>query len=351
MAIIKQASQLPKWFNLNNYKLHGSFSSYECLKILVFRKALLRGLGSINTKIEIKDLAHYDNWKEIHKFSPEQKLNLSATIGTQDSLKNIFEFLIKNPLKTHDHYDLLANPTVSNYWVMTAMQALTEYDDHVEHPSPVRDITVDDIGMKYYELPEVLQSVLFNKYENLDIYNESHRCKHPIYQKVISNAPENLTSFSMPRPKGFTKEQYNTYLRLEKLCSLKLSDIESYSDISTKKLLLEVDLGCSDNLLVEQFQIWLKSQRELSKPSIAQKNNALLTLQKIKNYQIFAFLDLYIWSLFSGNKIQNNAYIEALYPYGAFNEGHVLKTLIPFLNKLFDPKSSDISNLMIINNN
>lgn len=358
MAFIKQFSELPKWFDLKNYtSSYPQLNAEIALRGLVLRKALLRGIGKSNTKLEVKDSGFYDPWPQIHNILLDKNLHYPPQLN--DYLKNltkIFYTIMLAPLKMYTWVDTAENLD-NSFWFQSATFAENEYWEKAIHSKPIKSISILDIGKYFYNLPMPLRFFLKSKYlssHHHDDHLKNSNISNPVYEDLI-NRFKNLikTEFYEEESPFFSLEGIQLCLLLENLCEIEFYNfVSSYTPPSLAHPLLEIDLSCSDNLLTEQFQIWLKTMRTQTKFVKNQNNNSQTTLGKIKSYQIFAFIDLYIWSLLTNNKIQNCVYIEALYPHGAFDDSHINKTLIPFINRLLDPKSQEISNLIIkINKN
>lgn len=351
MAFIKNIKDLPQWFKLENYTTSElSLTAETCLQALIFRKTLLRGLGEANTKISIQDFGYYDNWKQIHELISKGHFVLPLTTNYLSELSNIFYFIVADTLKHHNLLDLLTNDLINNHWCLSVTNAYLEYDAHSKHKTPIKNITINDLGHLFFQIPTQLQCVLQSKYA---VMPEEPECpdnmiKHPSYLRLLQKFDDCISELSTSDIPLFTADGIKAYIAFEDFCHQEFRELEySKDNPSYRNPFIEVDLECSDNLLISQFQDWLKLQRE-ARVSIKKQNlNYNQTLAKIKHYHIFAFLDLYIWSLLTNNKIQSKVFIEALYPYGAFDENHINKVLIPFINKLFNPQSTDISSLII----
>lgn len=351
MAFIKNLRDLPQWFKLENYTTSElSLTAEICLQALIHRKTLLRGLGEANTKISIQDFGYYDNWKQIHELISEGNFSIPLTTNYLSELSKIFYFIIADTLQPHNLIDLFSNDLINNHWCLSVTNAYLEYEAHSKHTAPIKNITINDLGHLFFQIPTQLQCVLQSKYA---VMPEEPECpdnmiKHPSYLRLLERFDDCISELSTSDTPFFTADGIKACIAFDNFCDQEFRELEDSKDNpSYKNPFIEVDLECSDNLLISQFQEWLKLQREAGFSIKKQNLNYNQTLAKIKHYHIFAFLDLYIWSLLTNNKIQSKVYIEALYPYGAFDENHINKVLIPFINKLFNPQSTDISNLII----
>lgn len=353
MAFIKQVSELPKWFDLKNYtSSYHQLNAETTFRGLILRKALLRGIGKPNTKLEVKDLGFYDPWPQIHNILLDKNLHLPPQLNNY--LKNLTEIFYKimlAPLKMYTWMETAKNLD-NSFWYHSATSAENEYWEKAIHSKPIKSISILDIGKHFYSLPMPLRFFLRTKYlsstHHSDYLNDSD-IFNPNYEDLINRFKSLIeTEFHEEESPNFSLEGIKLCLLLDNLCEMEFYNfLSSYTQPCLDNPLLEIDLNCSDNLLTEQFQIWLKNTRKQTNFKKNQNNSSQTTIGKIKTYQIFAFIDLYIWSLLTNNKIQNCVYIDALYPHGAFDDSHINKSLIPFVNKLLDPKSQEISNLII----
>lgn len=353
MAFIKQVSELPKWFNLSNYtSTYHQLDADAIFKGLVFRKALLRGLGKANSNLIIKDLGFYDPWKQIHSLSEEHRKNLPDILNNHiEYLKKVFHLIIAAPLKS---YTLLeAAYKLDNSFLHNSFHlAATEYWEKSTHSEPIKSLSILDIGKNFYSLPMPLRYFLRSKYlpsKYESTYINDIDITDPIYEDLISRFRNLIEGeFNEEECPGYSLEGIKFCLLLNDFCERELYNfLNSYTKPYLGNPLIEVDLGCSDNLLIEKFQIWLKNVRNKNNIEITQNNNSQTTINKIKNYQVFAFIDLYIWSLLTNNKIQNCVYIDVLYPHSTIEDSYIKKSLIPFINRLLDPESQEISNLIM----
>lgn len=356
MAFIKNFSELPEWFDLSNYtSTYHHLDADTIFKGLVFRKALLRSLGETNSSLIIKDLGVYDPWKDIHDLSEEHRKNLPDIFSNYiEYVKKVFHLIIADPLKSYTWHETLLK--LDNSFLYNSFHlAATEYWEKATHPEPIKSLSILDIGKNFYSLPMPLRYFLRSKYlanKHETSYISDSDITDPIYENLISRF-KNLIEleFNEDEYPGHSLEGIKLGLLLNDFCENELYGfLNSYKKPYLGNPLIEIDLGCSDNLITEKFQIWLKNIRAKNNVEIVQNNNSQTTIGKIKNYQVFAFMDLYIWSLLTNNKIQNCVYIDALYPHSTIEDSYIKKSLIPFINRLLDPQSQEISNLLMETN-
>lgn len=356
MKNIKYLNEIPFWFCLKNYSISDNeLDADVILDCLILRKSLLRALGKVNNKIKIVDLGNYDNWNIVHSLGTEKRNDILQHIKFQpNDIKEIFEYIIKDPIKKYNLIDLFNNDTLSNFWVNTVFLAKNAYEDKNCNSQPIKDVDLNDLGKRYHTTPQTIQSFLKTKFDNNQINHIKNKkyCEHPSYKYFSKKHYNYLKESKIMYKENEIMKNISFFIDFNGLCDIKLIDIEKYYTEKTMfNPIIDINLNCSDNLLIEQFKIWLKKQREENTPYKTKNNNILLTLHKIKNYSIFAFLDLYIWSLIYENKIQLKIYIDAIFPNSSYDENYISKTIIPFINKLFNPLSDEASNLMILREN
>ncbi|WP_174493910.1 DUF6387 family protein [Acinetobacter sp. Marseille-Q1623] len=356
MKNIKNLNEIPSWFCLKNYSiLDNEFDADVILDSLILRKSLLRALGKVNKKIKIVDLGYYDNWNIVHSLGTEKRNDVLKQIKTQpNDIKKIFEYIIEDPIKKYNLIDLFNNQTLSNFWVDTVFHAKNEYEHKSYQLQPIKDVDLNDLGERFYTTPQAIKLFLKAKFHNSQINNIQNKkyCEHPSYKYFSQKHYNYLKESKINHKENKITENISFFIDFDEICDIKLIDLEKYYEEKTMfNPIINVNLNCSDNLLIEQFKIWLKKQREENTSYKTKNNNILLTLHKIKNYSIFAFLDLYIWSLIYENKIQLKTYIDIIFPNSSYDENYISKTIIPFINKLFNPLSDEASNLMISREN
>ncbi|MBD2796012.1 hypothetical protein ID856_05595 [Xenorhabdus sp. 18] len=97
-------------------------------------------------------------------------------------------------------------------------------------------------------------------------------------------------------------------------------------------------LTSQDETIISDLRVLLKKWRaELDfeeKPSLISSSWEVIK-PKIINYNIFAFLDLQLWQLATGNSITSGVLSVTLYPEGEYDSIQISQTIKPFSEKLF----------------
>ncbi|PHM55200.1 DUF6387 family protein [Xenorhabdus sp. KK7.4] len=93
-----------------------------------------------------------------------------------------------------------------------------------------------------------------------------------------------------------------------------------------------------DETIIEDLRVLLKKWRkELDlEETLSLINNSWGVIKtKIINYNIFAFFDLQLWQLATGNSITSGVLSVTLYPEGEYDSIQIAQTIKPFSEKLF----------------
>jgi hypothetical protein len=86
------------------------------------------------------------------------------------------------------------------------------------------------------------------------------------------------------------------------------------TSLDYEKALIEVNMHASDEQIVEDFKNWLANTRRVMNKKTAKKRFSVMDFNEWAEYQILPYLDLKIWSLFSGCHLTQVMIGNALFP-------------------------------------
>jgi len=276
---IKHISELPKWFDLNNYTKVRTLSMYDWHVQLVFRKhcldcpnmsALAEPIAIMREKTVIKlaDHHHFNLWygiscmMNIQKFVTTQENNAISSL-TMRNFFNIEKFLLLER-KTYQ-------PELADH-VIDIMQFFS---------SPSHTPTS---GTKFLDTSDGLN---FNT-------SKQEWMNEPIYKSAL---PE---------------------LKAEGL--------------------INVNLDYSDDILIEQFKKWLSAIRVELDTRTKSKAIKQADLNSWALYGVLPYLDLKIWERETNLSIPNRVMADAIYLRGVGGEETVRKTTTPLVEQLLSDK-------------
>ncbi|MFA0870078.1 DUF6387 family protein [Acinetobacter baumannii] len=363
MVYIKDISELPSWFRIENYQIRKEDLSAESfLEQFFFRRMLFGLLTDPNLQIPYQIKANEYNEYTVHAFGSipyilvdEIKLIKNRTIAphTQEwdfkkqLILNAFEMIVKDPLLKNGYGKLITEQDFSLVYCLRHI--LTLYRQY--EIKPITDISIYTIGEKYSLLSNEIKLYLnfeFKEFTENDCFSENLSDE----LKAKLNDEESITSWNY-----VDSLSEKDFMQLEVFCQKNFSEYEcEIKEINPFYInpIIQVDLSSSDSIIQEQFSLWLKKQRKeyLEKNLDEQidvgytvKKNGESFLYKMNQYKVLAYLDLYLWSLLNDHKIKRSVYSHALYINGSYDSEFIRKNLIPQIQSLFDPSSSSIAEL------
>lgn len=359
MAYIKSVSELPKWFNLKNYQQEKEeMTATNFLRQLMVRKTIFDLVSSENFESPVAIAATYQdscifgnlidldvNTIRILKRSPTEPEPTAIEYKNHSVLYAFSRICIDPLLKTEWPDTLKIHEIIWHYSIKTVLH---EYLNNALI-KPIKAVDIYDIGEKFAMLPNIVNEYLESKFQEF-------------YIRELSD--EELEEYKQIGPSSSSLDSLtgDEFEELEKFCNKSFTEYESkFYDEHPYDInpLISVNLACPDHLLKEQFDKWLKNQRNKTNRIIQEekldsdfhiKNSGESLLQKVYLYQMIAYIDLEIWSQVTGNKIKQSVYSHALYPTGGYDGEFIRKTLKPLAVKLLNPKSIEAAELFAFKN-
>lgn len=386
MAYIKTVSDLPKWFNIENYQIEKeNIKASKLLEQIIYRKALFDILTNPNFKIpmdiQVKDRDNYSimntysngfssipylDWDELICMKNQKcKLNPEGLEKTERIINHAFSKIHTNPLFKNPWGILQLDYEFS--WVYCVRVILCEYENYGEI-NPIKDLTVYELGEKFTMLPPGVAQCLKSEFKGVHEAN------------YLKDVREHLKALSMEAALDDFEEEEDETLDgincdyIDSLSKNAYEDIEifyskSFLSVETDnthknpyeiKPFISVDLSCSDSVIKEQFDKWLQHQRKNINKVVLEENLGCdyysvkrmgeSLLYKVYSYQLLAYIDLFLWGIFTGNKIKQSVFTHALFPQGAYDGEFIRKTIKPLIDKLLNPQSREISELFALKN-
>ncbi|OGT41400.1 MAG: hypothetical protein A3F13_05345 [Gammaproteobacteria bacterium RIFCSPHIGHO2_12_FULL_40_19] len=277
---IKRVSELPEWFQLNNYKKARDMSMHDWHVQLVFRKhcltckisALAEPIKIMREKtvISLSDHDYFNLWYQIDK-----KMNLEKYVTTQE-----------NPA--------ISSLTMRNFFNIGKFLR----PERTTYQPELTDYIIDVLQAGSSGAPGITWVNTSDAYLNsLNVPNQEW-LNEPIYK---SASPE---------------------LQAEGL--------------------INVNLDFSDDVLIEQFKKWLLTMR--AEPDMQMKGKAIKQsdLNSWVLYGVLPCLDLKIWEREMSMSIPNRVMADAIYQTGVGGEETVRKTTAPLIEHLLSEKSLNL---------
>jgi len=275
---IKHVSELPEWFQLNNYNKARSISMHDWHVQLVFRKhcltcknisALVEPIEIIRTKsvISLSDHDYFNLWYQIDK-----KINLEKFVMTPE------------------------NPAISSL-TMRSFFNIGKFllPERKNYQPDLTDYTID-----------VLQSA-------------ASGTSGMVY---VNTSDAYLNSFNVPNQNWLNEPIYKS----------------ASPDLQAEGL-INVNLDFSDDVLIEHFKKWLSVTRAELNIQIKGKTIKQSDLNSWVLYGVLPYLDLKIWEREMNASIPNRVMADAIYQSGVGGEETVRKTTAPLVEHLLSETS------------
>ena len=381
MAYIKLASELPSWFNINNYRIDKNKMKAELfLEQIIYRKTFIDLFQNPEFLVPIQiDAKTYPN-SSMHEFGSipyiliDQLTCQKRRIFDPDSRSSSqFEKIVNyaysklqvDPLLLSGFGDLQHDYEFA--WIYCIRRLLSDYRRY--ELSPVKDISIYKLGEKFTMLPEDVAQYLkaeFSGFHPSRVSNEVQNYSEQLEQDSFLDElePENDSS---PEMSGICWDYINSlsaddYSKLESTCQANFLDFERDQQQMHPyyiQPMISIDLSCSDTVIKEQFSQWLiKIRKNIHNTtsddgldthySVTRTGETLL--YKAYTYQLLAYIDLMLWGSMTNNKIKQSVIAHALFPKGSYDGEFVRKIIKPFVEKLFDPSSKEVSELFSLKN-
>ncbi|MDM1325194.1 DUF6387 family protein [Acinetobacter pseudolwoffii] len=355
MAYIRNVSELPKWFSLDNYKF--DLSANDILQLLMIRFVAFDLL--LNDDIDIsseEELENQDLFEYINNFNKIPivlvnkrtilKRSYLKSVGKEylyyNCLEYIFSKITKDPLiiKRWNDADSQSFLTL-NYLLKCAVNRnIRKYEIN-----PIQTLKIDDIGRMVACLPNNVRDFSLYKYSEAIEY--AYKEDEELEDDEIGDAKRDACRHYLAKLDEYFSELHDNDLEVyEVFCS---QDYHSYSTEDEHPYYaphyISVDLNVSDSVLREQFNAWLSNTRKKAINLTAEDNlnsdfiinsNGVKIIEKINKYKVIPFMDLMLWELITGNKIKLSVYAHALFNDGSADSEYVRKTIRPFVQNLIN---------------
>lgn len=379
MAFIKHISELPTWFNIDKYQTsHEKYSAESFLQQLIYRISLVRLISEKDWLIPVKIKAkQYDEYT-VYDFGCIPYILIDDYEKTK--IKNI------TPQSIHwDHYTSIikyamrvieVDPLLEQgfgildedyhyAWIYCIRDTLAIFRN--SEIKPISDLSIYDLGEMFTMLPNQLSQYLKFEFKEVHENNYYNSVKEHLDELGMSHALEGIDQEKEDEQSDGISWDYIKSLSDEDFMDLESMSQKQFLDYQRENThtppiyirpTIKVDLMCSDSVLKEQFDGWLKQQRQnlykldavdqINIKPIVKKTGQNL-LNKLINYKVLAYLDLYIWSVLNNHKIKKSVLAHALY-LDEYDSDFVRKILIPKINKLFNQNSPEIAELFAYKN-
>lgn len=357
MAYIRNVSELPKWFNLDNYRFN--LPANDLLQLFIIRFAVLDLLLddvdiSCDEVLEDQDvLLVVNNFNKIPLAFVNQRTVLKKSILSlkerdylyNDCLDYAFSKIINDPLILNNWLDINSQPFLTlNYLLKNHVnRCIRKYE-----VNPIQELTIDDVGYMSVHIPSAVREYLLHKYSEYDSAYDG--C---VSKKVRDSYLEELDNY-------FLKLDSDDCEGYEKFCELDYYDfaIEDEHPYSANPC-ISINLNMPDAVLREQFSAWLSNTRKKASKVIIEDDldsdflidsNGVKIAEKINKYKIIPFIDLMLWELKTGNKIKLSVYAHALFNDGSADGEFIRKTIKPFVQNLINDDYKIMSELFALKN-
>lgn len=358
MAYIRNVSELPKWFSLDNYKFN--LSANDLLQLLMIRFAIFDLLLNDSVEIscdEVLEEQHImqivNNFKKIPLcFVKERTVLKKSSLALRER-----EYLYDTCLD-YSFLKIINDPLVLNNWIDVNSQPFLTLNyllkNHIERNirkyeiNPIQELTIDDIGVMNAFLPAHIKEYLSYKYSEYD--NESDEFisqkGRDFYLGELGNYFIELDSDEWEGYESFCAKNYYAFAT------------EDEHPYSTNPC-ISIDLNTPDTVLREQFDEWLSNVRRKASKVIVENDldsdyivnsNGIKIAEKINKYKIIPFIDLMLWELKTGNKIKLSVYAHALFNDGSVDGEFIRKTIKPLVQNLINDDYKIMSELFALKN-
>ncbi len=278
---IKHVSELPEWFQLNNYKKTRDMSMYDWHVQLVFRKHCMtcENISALEepikimrekTVISLSDHDYFNLWYQIDK-----KMNFEKYVTTQE------------------------NPAISSL-------TMRIFFNIGKFLSPER---------KTYQ-PELTDYII----DTLQTFSSG---ASGITR--VNTSDTYLNSLNVPNQEWLNEPIY-----------------KSASPELQAEGLINVNLNFSDDVLIDQFKKWLLTIREEANMQMKGKAIKQSDLNSWILYGVLPYLDLKIWERETSVSIPNRVMADAIYQTGVGGEETVRKTTAPLVEYLLSEKALNL---------
>ncbi|MCO8044455.1 DUF6387 family protein [Acinetobacter bohemicus] len=315
MAYIKFKTDMPEWFVLEKY-IENQLNATEILPNLIYRK-ILHGFLTNRLKVQVvnHEHAHYQNF--IFELKGNLKLSDKKFFGNSETIRQeiicfMFTNLQKNPLKPFDIQLVDENPLIEPIDLCFSI-FMNGFIQHTE-TKPIKELTAIEVARNYFALPQIHRNFIkseilaFGFTRNDDNEQEllfAHEDREGLTREIVDDCRGSLFSLNV-------KNMKNNNL--------------------TDNPLVEVNLNFTNAFLLRQFEQWLNRKRmQVSNNNISYEEDLLdadpnTLVNKINEYRIFAYLDLYFWQAIEKHKIKKSVFAISLFPNGEKGES-VFKNL------------------------
>lgn len=296
------------WFKLENYQEINALPDHMLWQEFEVRKTMFIGLKSNSVVSRL-------SWSENGKF---QRYYNQIVQG--------------NARLVSDHEASGCADDIRSVWEKTARTLKVE------------SLYFYDCKAHVYEYYSYLENCYDNEFKaRLTFGSQYSDCVTPLTCNTISNLYKIFKSCnyecSQPAEKWIALNPEGTVAEWNMDKVIRDNSTNESVKIYPNKLHLEIDLNARDDQIVSSIEELLPQWRSNlgipdGKPIKERKGSSHSDISLARRYQCIALLDLMIFEIRTGNKLDNNAKAWLLHPFGVRDGKMLLESDIPFLFKL-----------------
>ncbi|RSN77559.1 MULTISPECIES: DUF6387 family protein [Acinetobacter] len=340
MSFIKYKEDMPNWFKIDKY-IDKVGNARVALLNLVYRRVLLLIINN-RLKIEVVDSEEIYGQECILELKGYLKINRKISPFSNEEAKNK---IIKNMFLNIAENNLLAfeRESYEDSSMLNPINMCFNIYAHGQIESAkantIKELTPIEIAEEYFSFPKPHRHII-----------KQHLCALSTIR--CKDNEKELLDHEMWYDVGGKEEHFD---------DCRNSSFDFYiknmkGKVFDKKPIIEVDLGCTNAVLLRNFEEWLiQKRKQLAINEISYEDELLdsdpkTLVKKINDYRLFAYIDLSLWEIISGHKIKKSVFAITLFPNGEKGESFfkTLESLTPRL--LSKPYSQENRKLVSLYN-